>query len=97
MQTRPKKDTSNAKTALMSRAQAQKALFELRSQIWKEMPEIDHAKGILRKKMLLHFLDERIKSDQEYKNKIPTYELRKTDDRQLPYLNQIFGIVEVME
>lgn len=88
-----KKRAATKKTGSLTRKKARTELIKLREQIWKEMPDIDHAEGVLRKNMLRHFLEDQVISKDEYLKKIPTHERQRTDSRQLQYLSQIFNII----
>lgn len=77
----------------ISKENARQELIRVRSQIQTEISNIDPARGILRKTMLRHFLEDGISSQQVFVDKIPNKELHKTDKRQMKYLDQIFEIV----
>jgi len=92
--TSKKKHTHTPKSGPLSHKQARKELIILRSQIWKEMPGIEHSEGILRKNMMRLFLQDEISSKDEYSEKIPVHEREKTDPRQNQYFSQIFSITK---
>jgi ribosome-binding protein aMBF1 (putative translation factor) len=91
-----KKPVSSPKKKI-SKESARQELIRVRSQIQADIPDIDPAKGILRKSMLHHFLDGRISSQQAFVDKMPSKELHKTDKRQMKYLERIFEIVGSVE
>lgn len=90
--TQQKKAVSSPKRK-MSKENARQELIQVRSQIQADIPNIDPARGILRKSMLQYFLEDDISSQQAFVDKIPNKELHKTDKRQMKYLDQIFEIV----
>lgn len=89
----PKKQSRGS----LSREEVRKELIQFRTKIWAETPKVQHSKGILRKTMLNHFLEDRISSEEEFRRLIPNHEIQKTSEGQFQYLSQIFSIVKSME
>jgi|GEM_PF-636511 len=81
----------------LTKQEVRNSLIQLRAKIWNEQPNVDHSKGVLRKTMLKHFLEDKVSSEADYNNKIPKSELKKTDQRQTKYLNEIFSVIKLMK
>jgi hypothetical protein len=59
-----------------------------------EFPDGDRSRGILRKSMMLSFLENLPYNPEEFRSLIPLRLREGTDSRQLKYLDSIFEILE---